>query len=258
MIHSIGSTPCINCGNENNTTFCSECGQKQRLERLSLKIFLSDFFNRIYGLDGALFNTVIGLSKHPGKLIKEYISGVRIKYVGPVGYYFLTIGIYFLLMSWADVDLVSETTKSMNNIIELEQTESEKGFSEVMQKIVFENLQFFSILQFPFIAWWALLFFKKKDYNFLENIVFSFYVHGHLNVISIILLPIAILSFASHQILSFLIQIVYFTWVGYLFYDQRGLVGIFKPLLLFILSTISFIFTFSIVTAVIGLLIDKI
>ena len=92
---------CLNCkqplsGQDN---FCSNCGQVNDLQPLSVKQFFSEFFSGFFSFDSRFFRTFIPLVFKPGKVSKSYIEGKRMQYANPFRLYLNVTIIFFLLQS---------------------------------------------------------------------------------------------------------------------------------------------------------------
>ncbi|MDN5200098.1 DUF3667 domain-containing protein [Fulvivirgaceae bacterium BMA10] len=246
---------CTNCGAEVHQKYCPDCGQKKDVPRLRFKTFFEDFLNRMWGFDGMVLRTIKELTLRPGKVMQEYIRGVRVKYVGPVSYYFLLFAVYFLIMELFDIDL-TQIAPDVSESMGIEESEEQRAFKESFQAKVFDNMHFLGILQFPFIAWWARVFFKKSGYNFLENTVFAFYASSHPLIISTALLPLTGLSSSVYYTFNLLFSLVYFIWCTIQFYKIKNIIaGILKGLFFYIVIFISFIICIGILAGLIGIVI---
>lgn len=237
---------CIRCNSEAPGKFCQECGQKQNIPRLTVRTFFEDFLNRIYGLDGAVPNTIIGLWKYPGRVCHEYINGVRGRYVGPVGYYFLMFTIYFILISVLDIDMSEYAdTKGMNEAINGttgEELDAEKlAFQEMVQTKVFNNLQYFTIAFFPLFAFWSKYLFKKSTFNFLEQMVFLFFTNAQMLFINMTSVTVYAMTGFSSKVIVSCLGILYFGISGSLFYTHELTIkSSLKSILLYTLSFLTF------------------
>lgn len=89
---------CLNCGNEVNGKFCSECGQLNREPHMGLNDLFHDLLHSILHFDGKFFNTIKFLITKPGYLTKEYILGRRARYLPPVQMYLFTSAVFFFLL----------------------------------------------------------------------------------------------------------------------------------------------------------------
>lgn len=99
------SKNCINCQQEVSDNYCSHCGQRTHVKRISLREGWNDFWARVYGFDGMFPNTLRDLTLRPGVAARIFISGNRVKYYGPVGYFFLMITVFLLLLDLLNIEL---------------------------------------------------------------------------------------------------------------------------------------------------------
>jgi len=151
---------CINCGAEDEGRFCSHCAQPLKVKRITFKEGWHDFWARIYGFDGMFPRTFKDLTIRPGFASREFIRGNRARYYGPVGYYFLMITLFLLLLSMIGMNFVE--------------------YMETMQKWVADNLKLIAFFIVPFLAITSrYIFFRKQGLNFMEHTVPVFYMLGH-------------------------------------------------------------------------------
>lgn len=248
---------CIQCGTQNDTKFCPNCGQNQHIKRLTLTSFFHDFFSRIYGLDGAFPNTVIGLARNPAKVAKEYIKGIRGKYVGPVGYYFLMFAIFLLIVQMSDLKLTDyfprteEYAESMFSEDSTDKRQQAREIGLVVKGIVFNNIQYVAVLMIPFFALWCRIFFRKSGFNYLETLVFSFFIFGQAIIFNILgFLTLSFTGFQSSLLITSL-MILYYTWCVTLLYRGKVQIGaMFKGLLVYGLANISFFLILTIIVTI--------
>lgn len=81
----------MDCKNCNNSlpiacSYCPDCGAKVIRNRLTLKNLWSDVTERFFNLDNTILKTFLHLCTTPDVVIQGYISGVRKKYMNPIGY----------------------------------------------------------------------------------------------------------------------------------------------------------------------------
>lgn len=99
-------TSCIIAGTSVAMDYCPNCGQKKSVtKRITILALFRDFINRIYRFDGMFPRTLRPLTIRPGEVARSYINGIRVKYVGPVGYYFLTLTFFLLVVPLLDIEL---------------------------------------------------------------------------------------------------------------------------------------------------------
>lgn len=262
MIGAPETTPCINCGKENGGQFCRDCGQKLQVPRLNTKSFLGDIVSKILGLEGMLPRTMADLTMRPGNVIQQYILGNRKRYVGPISYYFLMFGVYLLLLSLLDIDLAEMVNaKGMQDSMQQatgsgQPSDQALKAQEAIQAKLFKNIQFLALLQFPFVAWWARLFFRKSGYNFLEHIVLPFYVFGQLTILSLLYGIVYKISGFFSLGLGLVVTVIYFSWSGVSFYKPSNkFIGVLKMLVIYLLSYLCFLLLATLVGAVVGIII---
>lgn len=253
---------CIQCGEQTDTKFCPNCGQNQHIKRLALSTFFHDFFSRIYGLDGAFPNTVIGLARNPAKVAKEYIKGIRGRYVGPVGFYFLMFAIFLLIVQISELTLTDyfpnteEYAESMFSQDSNDKRQQAREIGLVVKGIVFRNIQYVAVLMIPFFALWCKVLFRKSSYNYLETLVFSFFIFGEAIIFNIIgFLTLSFTGFQSNLLLT-IMMVIYYVWCTSLFYRGKAKLGtMFKGLIVYGLANFSF-FLFLTIIVTIGLFIN--
>ena len=247
---------CIRCGSQTTDSYCPHCGQKQNIPRLSWKTLVHDFASRIYGIDGAFPQTVVGLFKRPAHVIQEYIDGVRNKYVGPVGYYFLVFAIYILLFKILGIkvsDYLNPDT--FNGVVQelVDQKYSEENIKrqQKVMETVASLIQIMPILLFPFWGWFAKLFFRSQKHHLLEHIVFMFYLHAQSLIFSmagLLLHKITGIFFLSYDQM---ISIIYISISASFFYTGKlSVKGILKALLTYFLAFICYILGISVIGSV--------
>lgn len=88
---------CLNCNASLYGRFCHVCGQENIEPKETAWGLISHFFYDITHFDGKFFRTVGLLVRKPGFLSKEYKSGRRASYLGPVRMYVFTSALFFIL-----------------------------------------------------------------------------------------------------------------------------------------------------------------
>lgn len=242
---------CLNCKAEVNGKYCQACGQRQGVKRLSFREGWNDFWARIYGFDGVFLNTLRDLTVRPGFAALDYVKGNRVKYYGPVGYFFLMITLYLLIASLLNID-IREVMKLSGSIAMTEPPKSGSGqeqFNTMLLNMISDNMKIFSFLIIPFQALMAMLFFRKSRFNFIEHSVVPFYVTGHAFWLSIVgLFLFRIQGPSTYQAMLGLISIPLYVLACLQFYsDQSGWRVFVKSLMSYISAYFVFVIFFIIV-----------
>lgn len=225
---------CINCKRIHHFDFCPACGQPYEKKELTFKVFYDDFKERVIGLDGRFIRTVLEAFRDPGNLTFSFISGNRRRFFGPVGFFFITLTFYVIIMqisgySVNEVIKTSSQFEGSNVPMEKEQKEMIELFGNLMSEY-FRVISFFSVIILAAITW---LFNYKKGLNYFEHLVFAFYYYGIVYLLS----PLQFFflspsTFYIGGLVAVIIQFGYFIW-AYVHFDKR------KSVLLKIIKAIS-------------------
>ena len=178
---------CINCQQEVSGKFCTSCGQRTNIKRITFREGWNDFWSRVYGFDGMFPRTLRDLTIRPGVVARKYIEGNRVLYYGPVGYFFLMLTIYILTFSMLEIDLY-EFSKAVNPFDEAKQGSGQEQVNMGIMGWVKDNQRLMSFLFIPFYVFAAALLFRKSKHNLLEHSVLVFYTQGHYQWLSVIFL----------------------------------------------------------------------
>jgi len=125
---------CLNCGQPfiGNENFCSYCGQKNTIKKLSINNFVNNLFSGFFSYDSRFWTTFIPLLTKPGKVSKDYIEGKRVRFVNPFQLYLNVSIIFFLLLGITHkfegdknpINNIATATKKIDSI-------SEKGVQQL-------------------------------------------------------------------------------------------------------------------------------
>lgn len=176
---------CINCAKDVTSTYCPDCGQRNPVKKINAVNMWNDFLSRVYGFDGMFPRTLQDLTLRPGVAAREYIAGNRVKYYGPIGYFFLMITVYLLLASLIGVDL-SEFVQASSPAADLQQGNGQQEINRLFTNWMNDNLRLVTFIVAVFSVFFSWLYFKKSGYNPIETSVLVFYINGHLMWISIV------------------------------------------------------------------------
>jgi len=91
---------CLNCGTVVTGKFCEECGQVNKVHRVSLRPLLADLMVEVVSWDSRLLRTLRSLLIRPGFLTNEYNTGRLAPYLSPLKLYLTVSVLFFLLMAW--------------------------------------------------------------------------------------------------------------------------------------------------------------
>ncbi len=94
-------TNCKNCATElsKDAKYCQTCGAKVIRERLTAKSVIKEMIKKIFVWDNKYFFTVKELIVRPEVVFKEYLGGVRKKYLHPVTFLMVGAAIALILFN---------------------------------------------------------------------------------------------------------------------------------------------------------------
>lgn len=188
---------CVNCGFHNDHKYCPECGQKMQINRVTLRGVFSEFFAKWLGFDNQFARTLKSLFTAPGLVTLSYLSGNRVRFIGPLAYLVIMTTIMIFSFSIFGIEISDFLTKSNQ---ELSANNAELSqFQIELQAKVFEFIanyfRFFAVILIPF---WALTigwFFRKEGYNYTERVVIASYLSSQALWSNVAI--VAILSFTG-------------------------------------------------------------
>jgi hypothetical protein len=80
----------------------------------------------------------------PGAVALSYIKGNRVRYVGPVGYFFLVLTMFLLVMELLNVDFYTLSKASAFNF----DSEKQQTFQKVFTDLIARYVRTFSFIQY--------------------------------------------------------------------------------------------------------------
>ncbi|MBU3012720.1 DUF3667 domain-containing protein [Polaribacter vadi] len=231
---------CKNCQNplKENAHFCENCGAKVVVDKITFKNLFLDFFINVFGFDSTFFLTMRTILITPEKILKEYLGGVRKRYMNPFAFLAVSAGISLLVFNYFADDFIA-INKSVNTsqLIQLEKdtkidtskmidlSEKEKSKLERRKKtaemqlklndgIMQFMLRYLNLLTFVFLFILAVL--SKwtfwKPYNYGEHLVINAYIYGFANYLTLILFFLAIAFYPSIYFYSTLLYILFYIY----------------------------------------------
>ncbi|MDM9630935.1 DUF3667 domain-containing protein [Robiginitalea aurantiaca] len=170
---------CKNCKAALRTdyVFCPACGAKVAPNRLTYRGLFADILERFFDWDNSFHRTVRTMTVHPEKVIGDYIDGVRRRYLNPMSYLGIALGLSGILlfaMKYSiheiDFDFLGMGTSSAASTKILDAT--------------MEYNSFIFLLYIPLLAIAGILSFNKRDYNLPEHVVSATYSLAHFSILT--------------------------------------------------------------------------
>ncbi len=249
---------CVNCGGEVHTPYCPSCGQRAGVKRITVQDTVSDVWNSLAGFDGVFLRTLKDLSRHPGRVAGAYLGGVRVRYIGPIGYFFFMITLLLLWIGVLGVDFADVIRDQQEGII---MSQPDRKGVVMMTQWISDNIKWVLFFAVPFQAVVArALFFRRSGYNLIEHTIPLFYTSGHLLWLTMV--SVLIKKFTGELYFAF-VTILETVYYGYVYADLmryqsrvsaffKGIGVYFAGQLLFIVVIIVVMIVFLIVLSVVN------
>ena len=194
---------CPFCGSAVAKTYCPACGQKYEDRRFTLGAVLSSLLREIVDLESGFLATVVGLSRTPGRVVRDYWARCTKPYLNPAKY-FLFAATVFQLVLWQ--------TGAANNFIE--------GFLAADEEISVSRARALRFLGDYFVLVFAtglpvltVASYWGTERNLAEHTIFQLYVVSHGALLWSVLLPITMwISIPKIGYLLFPVIVAYYVW----------------------------------------------
>ncbi len=193
------TTRCLNCGHEFTGTFCPHCGQKADTKRFSTRDTLRSLMVSFIGQDNTIFNTCFELLYRPGHMIRDFICGMRTRYIRPVQMLLCLVAIY-ALASYAIDDEYTPFSMAIESSVESNsQSTSLNRTAQFVSGLLSNNVTLAilsAVLCVPPFKW---MFRRKKiadiggnthSLNTAEHFYAQVYISCMNMILSLIILPL--------------------------------------------------------------------
>lgn len=238
---------CKNCNHQlsKNAHFCENCGAKVVVNRITFKTLLYDVFINVFGFDSRFFITLRTVAREPDKLLHNYLSGVRKRYMNPFSFMAVAAGLSLLVFNYFADDFIAinesinasqiEDLKEKANLdiskmkdlsdkeirklqVEQKSAQMQLKFNSSMMEFM---LRYMNLLSFVFLVLFAVL--SKwtfwKPYNFGEHLVINAFLYGFTMYLSLILFFFAIVIHPSIYFFSTILYFIYYMYAFGKFFD---------------------------------------
>ena len=186
---------CLNCGYSFQGNYCSSCGQKSSVKKLTWKSLSDEFIHFFTHAEHSFIYTSRSLFTNPGHIVKEFLDGKRQKVHKPITFVLIWFAIYKLISAGYDYIVawlnLKKFTRSEPTLRILWHGEK----NEVL--IQYENLITILIVAplFVLLGW---VIFRKTKTSFVERWVALIYGSAYTVIISTLLATLGFLFRVFH------------------------------------------------------------
>src|SRR4051794_29840888 len=159
---------CKNCGFPAVYHYCPQCGQSASIERFTAKHILHEFMHGFFHIDHGIIYTAKALFVNPGKMLRDYLYGKRKPYFNPFTFILIVSGLLTLFLP----KLIQQSLFMEFGWVEA------KNIDTSLMKSSLKHISVRVILGLPLFALVSYLFYRKKEFNFYENLIANTYMRG--------------------------------------------------------------------------------
>ncbi len=199
----------------------------------------------LFHFDKGILYTIKLLFTNPGKTIREFIAGKRVKHFKPISFVIVLATVYGLLYNYLH----------LNPGVSFSDEKGRKAFEMVNQWIT-NHYALSSVIMLPIYSLATYFVFKKQGYNFIEHFVINAFLSGQRLLIHIALLPLWYYNNGSMSVkfISTFVDFLFFVWGFSTLFSALGKFrSIFKSLLAYLLFFVFLITTSSVIGIIIAL-----
>jgi len=203
---------CKNCGQTTEGNYCSHCGQKSNVARITFSNLLTQLSGSILQVDRGFFYTLKELFTRPGGSINEYLDGKRKKHFKPIAYVIILSTVYFLVSQISGLDTFlgdmlggfSEGWNDGDESVEI------SGILNWLQK----NYAYTTLLLLPVFSLASYICFQGLGRNYFEHIVINSLTTGQQAIFYTVFVVISFI-FDNENLMSLAMVffILYNVWV---------------------------------------------
>lgn len=174
---------CKNCGNSLHGAYCSHCGQKSHIERITFSYTYHELFHFFTHIEKGFLHTSLHMIKKPGITITNFIEGKRKQYQQPISYFLIWTTIYILFLYYLE-KLFGE-----NTVIDYKDYFGPSATT----KYAISHLSFVLTIIIPFQAFYLYVLITKSKFNYFESLAAALYSTGTIILFQFLFAFIALL-----------------------------------------------------------------
>lgn len=171
---------CKNCGQTYSGHFCNNCGQPAATHKLNLHFIWHDIQHGFFHFDSGVLYTAKELYTKPGKSIREFIEGKRVKHFKPISLVIILATLYGVLRHLFHFSVLDQKVVSEIQGVEYES----------LNEWISHHYYWIILLSIPMFSLASYVVFRKQGYNFIEHIVLNSYMASQRLILRIAIFPI--------------------------------------------------------------------
>lgn len=216
---------CKNCENEIKDNYCSVCGQKSTIDKVTFRETFQDFADAFFSVNAPLLTTLKMLVINPGKLFTEYLNGKRKKYYRPVTFFILMTVIYLIIREIIKYDPFG------SNILQVKDPSASQLLTKSRNFMLMniDKLLFFFAFSLGFTM--KLFFYKKK--SLAEFFAISFFLIGVYTILTTFNMFFIRFIDNTFQGIHIAVMLLYFIYAMVSFFKVKKVIVILKSVFVY-------------------------
>lgn len=216
---------CLNCNAELAAVqhFCSNCGQKNPVHRITFSHVIHEFFHAFTHADKGILFLLKELTLRPGQVAREYVAGKRKKYFNPFTFFLLVMGLFVFSNSmFLKSDMPAQPDpKVLARMPTQEARDNYTGVVIQSQKASHFMSHYSNVvgmIAVPFLSLITWLFYRRRGYNYAEHLTGNLLFTSYNNLLfAVLVVPLdrTMTSAQNHAMLlgaGMLVHAVYLSW----------------------------------------------
>lgn len=171
---------CKNCNKTYTGHFCNNCGQPAATHKLNFHFIWHDIQHGFFHFDSGVLYTAKELYTKPGKSIREFIEGKRVKHFKPISLVIILATLYGVLRHLFHFSVLDKKVVSEIQGVEYES----------LNEWISHHYYWIILLSIPMFSLASHVVFRKQGYNFIEHIVLNAYMASQRLIFRIVIFPL--------------------------------------------------------------------
>ena len=219
---------CKNCQSElsDHDKYCPQCGAQVVAKRINTKSLFNEFLYNFFGWDNSFIKTLRDMIIRPHRVVRDYLNGVRKRYVSPFIFVAVGTGLAMLVFNALSEQYLEFSNTLGEQQVEIikdnldlkegskEEKEFQQQYNELqnpkeLQESVLKYFNIITFLLLPFYTFVSYLVFGRK-LNYGEHLVVNCYIQGFSFFLGVLLFVVSIYTYPPAFYFQYVIIITYY------------------------------------------------
>lgn len=223
---------CNNCESQVQGAYCSNCGQRTSVHKVTFGEIIQDFVDAVFSVNGPFVTTLTLIFTNPGRLFRDYLAGKRKRYYKPVAFFILMTIVYLVVRSLIQYDPFGNTT------IQVRDESSSRILTEARNFMLLNIDKLLFVFVFNLALLLKLLFYRK--YSLVEFIAVSFYLVSVYTILTILNMFFIHYIDSGFQLSAMIAMMLYFCYAMVSFFQRKKVLVVIKSIFIFWLGVMSY------------------